>query len=440
MSSRMTLFGEVPQDWTISEVGEIADLRQGLQISKKLRVDNTVQDSIPLLKITDLPTGVFSEYVKDIPENYIASKEDIIYTRTGQVGLVYTNVEGCVHNNCFKVIVDYNKFDKNYIYYYLKSDNVYKYSNSVAGGSVQKDLTHGAFKKCKIAFPSLREQRKIGNILIELDKKIETNNEINKKLEEMAQAIFKQWFVDFEFPNEAGEPYKSSGGEMVESELGMIPKGWNIGCFREFTDTVLGGDWGKETEQGNYKKEVLCLRGADIPEIKSGKVGVPAKRFILEKNYSNKKLNDGDLVVEISGGSPTQSTGRITYINEGILNRYDLDFVCTNFCRAITLNNKKALEYFYFYWIYLYNSNVFFQYENGTTGIKNFDVNTFLDKHQIVKPSTSLLEKYHEIVSNLLNIIQRNGLENTKLSNTRDLLLPKLMSGEIRVDGVNIGI
>ena len=220
---------------------------------------------------------------------------------------------------------------------------------------------------------------------------------------------------------------------MVESELGMIPKEWEIGSFREFTDTVLGGDWGKETEQGNYKKEVLCLRGADIPEIKCGKIGAPAKRFILEKNYNNKKLNGGDLVVEISGGSPTQSTGRITYINEGILNRYDLNFVCTNFCRAITLNNKKAMEYFYFYWSYLYDLNVFFQYENGTTGIKNFDVNTFLEKHQIVIPSNCLLEKYHLIVSNILNIIQYNGLENSKLSNTRDILLPKLISGEIRV-------
>ncbi len=227
-SNKLTLFGEVPDNWAVSEIGEIAELRQGLQISKKLRVSADVKGSIPLLKITDLPNGIFSEYVKDIPENYIASKEDIIYTRTGQVGLVYTNVQGCVHNNCFKVILDYNKFDKNYIYYYLNSKNVWKYSNSVASGSVQKDLTHGAFKKCLIAYPELDEQRAIGIILSTLDEKIETNNQINKKLEEMAQAIFKQWFVDFEFPNEEGKPYKSSGGEMVESEMGMIPKGWKV--------------------------------------------------------------------------------------------------------------------------------------------------------------------------------------------------------------------
>lgn len=324
-----------------------------------------------------------------------------------------------------------NKF----LYKLLTSDRMLNYLQHIAEGrsGTFPQITFSELKNIYVLLPSIQEQIAIAKTLDDLDGKIEINNKINKALEEMAQAIFKQWFVDFEFPNEEGKPYKSSGGEMVESELGMIPKGWEAGNFREFTDTVLGGDWGKETEQGNYNKEVLCLRGADIPEIKCGKLGAPAKRFILERNYNNKKLNVGDLVVEISGGSPTQSTGRVTYVNEGILNRYDYDFVCTNFCRAITLKNKKYMEYFYFYWSYLYDLNVFFQYENGTTGIKNFDVNTFLDKHQIIIPPHYLLEKYHLIVSNKLNTIQHNGLENLKLGNIRDTLLPKLMSGEIRV-------
>ena len=159
------LFGKVPEDWTISKIGDIAELRQGLQIASKKRLQSQELGSIPLLKITDLPRKVFSEYVKDIPENYIATKEDIIYTRTGQVGLVYTDVEGCVHNNCFKVILDYNKFDKKYMYYYLNSPQVREYANIIASGSVQKDLTHKAFKIVKVAYPSLKEQKAIADIL-----------------------------------------------------------------------------------------------------------------------------------------------------------------------------------------------------------------------------------------------------------------------------------
>ncbi|MGU8861675.1 restriction endonuclease subunit S, partial [Clostridium perfringens] len=318
-----------------------------------------------------------------------------------------------------------------FLYYLLKN-----YSGlliSKESGTVFGSINKAGIEKLVLPFPSNSEQKAIAKILSDLDEKIEVNNKINKNLEEMAQAIFKQWFVDFEFPNEEGKPYKSSGGEMVESELGMIPKGFKIGFLRDYVDNILGGDWGKENEQGNYKKEVFCLRGADIPEVRIGKKGSLPKRYILEKNYNNKKLSSGDLVVEISGGSPTQSTGRISYINNDILLRYEIGLVCTNFCRAITLKNKKAMEYFYFCWDRIYNLGVFFQFENGTTGIKNLDVNTFLDKFKIVKPNIDLIEKFKGIVCDFNKTIQQNGIENERLEKLRDNLLPKLMSGEIRV-------
>ena len=429
MSFKDTEIGRIPFEWEVCELKDKVEITMGQ--SPKSEFYNDKGEGIPFMQ----GRATFGEKYHYIdtwctqPKKY-AEKNDVLMSVRAPVGDVnIATTDLCIGRGLASLRMR-NK-NNEYLYYLLK--NFTSVFTSRESGTVFGSINKSGIESVKLPFPNEYEQKAIAKILSDLDKKIETNNKINKKLEEMAQAIFKQWFVDFEFPNEDGKPYKSSGGEMVESELGMIPKEWEIGSFREFTDTVLGGDWGKETEQGNYKKEVLCLRGADMPEIKCGKIGAPAKRFILEKNYNNKKLNGGDLVVEISGGSPTQSTGRITYINEGILNRYDLDFVCTNFCRAITLNNKKAMEYFYFYWSYLYDLNVFFQYENGTTGIKNFDVNTFLEKHQIVIPSNCLLEKYHLIVSNILNIIQHNGLENSKLSNTRDILLPKLISGEIRV-------
>lgn len=285
----------------------------------------------------------------------------------------------------------------------------------------------------KVKLPPIEEQKAIANILSTLDDKIEVNNKINQKLEEMAQSIFKQWFIGFDFPNEEGKPYKSSGGELVESELGMIPKGWEVGVFRNYITDILGGDWGKEAPQGNYIKEVQCIRGADIPEINKGNEGKSPTRFILEKNFKNKQLTEGNLIVEISGGSPTQSTGRISYINDSVLNKFDKDIVCTNFCRAMTLKDRKLMEFVYIYWSYLYNLDVFFQFENGTTGIKNLDINNFLDRWDIVNPSEELINKYYEIARDLFIKIQDNGKENERLSRLRDTLLPKLMSGEIRV-------
>ena len=332
---------------------------------------------------------------------------------------------------CCNLGIDSSKAEFKFIYYLLKQN--YSIFRHLSNGGAQQNLNVNMIREFEVEVPSLDEQKSIAHILSTLDEKIETNNQINKKLEEMSQAIFKQWFIDFEFPNEDGEPYKSSGGEMVESEMGMIPKVWEIGTFRDYTDTVLGGDWGKENPQGNYIKEVYCLRGADIPEVRVGKKGALPKRYILENNYNNKKLNHGDLVVEISGGSPTQSTGRISYISNLMLDKYDSDFVCTNFCRAITLKDKYLMEFFYLYWTQLYDLDIFFQYENGTTGIKNFDINTFLDKFLIVKPAKEIINKFHSIIASLLNTIQSNGSENIELSKIRDMLLPKLMSGEIKV-------
>lgn len=425
-------------EWKECRLGNIVE-----SISEKHKFD---KDKIILINTSDVLEGKVLNHVyvenKNLKGQFKKSfkKGDILYSeirpKNKRFAFVDFDSEDYVASTKLMVLrKSSEEVNAHFLFQILKSDNIINRLQVLAEtrSGTFPQITYTELSNLKINLPTVQEQKAIANILSILDKKIEINSQINKKLEEIAQAIFKQWFVDFEFPNENGESYKSSGGEMVESELGMIPKDWKVGTFREYTDTVLGGDWGKENPQGNYTKEVYCLRGADIPEVRDGKKGALPKRYILEKNYNNKKLNQGDLVIEISGGSPTQSTGRISYINDLMLNKYDADFVCTNFCRAITLKNKEIMEFFYFYWAQLYDLNIFFQYENGTTGIKNFDVNTFLDKFLIVKPPKEIIYKFHSVVESLLNTIQSNGSENIKLSETRDMLLPKLMSGEIRV-------
>lgn len=177
---------------------------------------------------------------------------------------------------------------------------------------------------------------------------------INNNLEQQAQTLFKEWFID--------NPENSE---------------WSAGTFRELIQSTLNGDWGKEAPTGNNTEKVYCIRGADIPEVKAGNKGKMPTRYILPKNLVNKKLEAGDIVVEISGGSPTQSTGRCTAITQSLLDRYDSSMVCTNFCKAIKPKNGYSL-FVYYYWQYLYEKGVFFSYENGTTGIKNLDFRGFM--------------------------------------------------------------
>ena len=149
-----------------------------------------------------------------------------------------------------------------------------------------------------------------------------TSSMVNNNLEQQAQALFKEWFID--------NPENIC---------------WSTGTFRELIQSTLNGDWGKETPTGNNIEKVYCIRGADIPEVKAGNKGKMPTRYILPKNLANKKLEAGDIVVEISGGSPTQSTGRCTAITQSLLDRYDSSMVCTNFCKAIKpKKNKKSKD------------------------------------------------------------------------------------------------
>lgn len=288
------------------------------------------------------------------------------------------------------------------------------------GSTGQTELSKEKLKE-RILIPCFeyKEQAKISEILLYLDERLELNEKINQNLEAQAQAIFKSWFVDF-------EPFD-----------GKMPADWKSGTFSELITNTVGGDWGKDELQDNYTEEVYCIRGADIPDVKIGNRGKMPKRYILQKNYSLKKLNDGDLVVEISGGSPTQSTGRIAAISDYLLNRYKNKIICTNFCKSLK-PRKNYSEYVYHYWQYLYDKNIFFGYENGTTGIKNLDISAFLETEPVIIPSQNILVAFAEVCRKTFAQIYHNGYENETLAQLRDALLPKLMSGEIDVSEVAV--
>lgn len=237
---------------------------------------------------------------------------------------------------------------------------------------------------------------------------------LNKNLEAQAQSIFKSWFID--------APESSS---------------WETGTFSDIIDTMIAGDWGKDSPIGNNTEMVYCIRGADIPDVKSGNKGKMPTRFILPKNYVAKHLVAGDVVVELSGGSPTQSTGRIASISQSLLDRYDKGMVCTNFCKAMKPKSGYSM-FVYYYWQYLYDKNVFFLYENGTTGIKNLDISGFIETEPIILPPVELVEEFDAFCHSAFDVIFANGLQNEKLANMRDALLPKLMSGEIDVSDLDL--
>ena len=160
-------------------------------------------------------------------------------------------------------------------------------------------------------------------------------------------------------------------------------------------------------------------------------------RYILPKNLFNKQLTAGDIVVEISGGSPTQSTGRCIMISQSLLNLYDSNIICTNFCKSMKPKEKYS-SFIYYYWQYFYEKDVFFSYENGTTGIKNLDFTSFIKTEPIFIPPLDMVIKFDNYCKIVFNQIFANAKQNEKLVLLKEILLPKLLSGEIDVSEIDI--
>lgn len=291
-----------------------------------------------------------------------------------------------------------------FLYYVLANDSFFAYSTATSKGTKMPRGDKTAIMGYEVPKITPEEQEKITAILSALDDKIELNNKINANLEQQAQALFKAWFVD--------NPDISS---------------WQEATFADLVERAVGGDWGKDLPSGNNKEMVYCIRGADIPEVRVGNKGKMPTRYILPKNYAAKKLMDGDIVVEISGGSPTQSTGRAAVVSAALLSRYDKGMVCSNFCKALKPIAGFSM-YVYYYWQHLYDTGVFFSYENGTTGIKNLDIKGFLETEPISIAPAELVRRFDRFVRPLFSEVYANGLENERLALTRDTLLPYLMS------------
>ena len=335
-----------------------------------------------------------------------------------------TKIPLTTNQACCNLTIDSTKADYRFVYYALFND--YSYLASLTNGGAQQNLNAQQIKEFEIPFPSLEEQKRIADILSSIDDKIELNRRINENLEQQAQALFKAWFVDF-------EPFKD--GEFVDSEFGMIPKGWDIKPLEYLVTKVKSGDWGKDEPTGNHTIKTFCMRGADFPNIKDGNKGKMPIRYILEKNFREKSLCDGNVVVEISGGSPTQSTGRIVLVDKSFIADCDNALICTNFCKSLEIKENYSF-FFYLMWQYLYDSKVRFIYENGSNGLKNLNINSLIERESFVIPTKEVVARFNLVASNLLSTKQANGIEISRLAYLRDTLLPKLMSGELRIDEI----
>jgi type I restriction enzyme S subunit len=327
------------------------------------------------------------------------------------------------------------KYNNYFIKYFIQSNVGQSEIFRNTSGSTVSGISAKMFDI--IMIPDFEKQRQdmIAAVLKSIDDKIELNNKINVELELMTKTLYDYWFVQFDFPDANGKPYKSSGSAMVYNEKlkRKIPKDWKALTIESIILISKNGDWGEDEPSQNLMK-VYCVRGADINALNGQSANLEPPVRHIRKDHHERLLKPDDLMVEISGGSPTQSTGRIAHIGETIFSRFESPLVCSNFCKAISLKDKAHSYILKHYWNKLYESEVFFNFEGKTSGIKNLMFDRVIQDVYLAMPSDNdLVTQFHEICQRNDELIQTRLLENQKLAELRDWLLPMLMNGQVTI-------
>ena len=306
---------------------------------------------------------------------------------------------------CCNLTINDEVADYEFVYYSLKND--YTTLASLANGGAQQNLNAQIIKDYVLKMPSLADQRRIASILSSLDRKIELNNKINADLEEMAQAIFKNWFVDF-------EPFKD--GKFVDSELGMIPEGWKVGCLGDMGTIVCGKTPSKANS--NYY-------GGDIPFIK-----IPDMHGNVFVESSEDRLTEQGSLSQIKKIIPHYSLMVSCIATVGLVSINTKPSHTNQQINTIIPHNKSAL--FYLYQYIKNNEELLKNMGRGGTTTLNVNTKSFSNIRLLI-PSEIALEQFHRVVEGLFKKIELNLHESRTLSLLRDTLLPRLMSGDLEV-------
>lgn len=394
------------------KLGNFVKLRQGLAVNKGnayLFNDKKNDDfCYPLLRIVDLEKNnhcEYSRYVsKEVSKSVIIKDEDIVFSRV--TGGCFSGFSGVVHNNLFVVDLLDRQLSSNYLYVVLNSNLVKQQVLRLTSSSVVPDLTHDMFKS--IVIPVFEQQicNKISDLYFTLTEKIELNNKIISELESMAKTLYDYWFLQFDFPNEDGKPYKSSGGKMVYNEEfeREIPEGWEVKELGKLFPITMGS---------SPKGECLNENGEGI-EFYQGSTDF-GSLFPTERIYTLGPIrladkNDILLSVRAPVGDMNIAMNRCC-IGRGLAAVH-----CDS--SLFALNTLKTLDKYF----KVFNTS-------GTTfGALTSDG---LKGQLVIAAPQKLVDKYKEIVDSAEKQIRKSEKENRDLVSLRDFLLPMLMNGQV---------
>jgi len=431
-----TEIGRICKDWDVVSLAAIKAKKKFAIVDgpfgTQLHSNEYVDFGVPVVRVNNLSfDGRFLTddlaYISEDKFNELNRSAiypgDIVIAKTGAtIGKLAifpdTYSHGLVASSCLKLTVDKEKADIRYVFYFLMSTKGQVQVKNLAYGSTRDTINLTPFSEIKLPLPPLPEQRAIAHILGTLDDKIELNRRMNQTLEAMAQALFKSWFVDF-------EPFRNQS--MQDSPLGEIPMGWRVVSIKDIAERVGMGPFGS-----SIKVETFVPEG--IPIIS----GQHLNQTLLEDNHynfitplhaevlKNSNVFRGDIIFTHAG-----NIGQVAYIPE--TSQYER-YVISQRQFYLRCDLTKISPVFVVYFFKTPQGQHALLANTSSTGVPSISQPvSYLKTIKLVIPPKSLIDTFHRIVREFHLKIANNVSQAKTLASIRDTLLPKLLSGEIRV-------
>ncbi|MBE7628406.1 restriction endonuclease subunit S [Tenacibaculum piscium] len=347
-------------------------------------------------------------------DEYLYKGKSVLLPRKGTLSNIqYVNEAFWTVDTIYYSIVDENKAEPYYLYNYVKLLDL-KHLNT---GTGVPSMTFGAYYDIPIKLPNLQTQKSIAKVLSDLDSKIAINNKINAALEAMAKTLYDYWFVQFDFPDKNGKPYKSSEGKMIFNEelKREIPVGWEVEALSEIESNIITGKTPSTKKEEFYNGEIPFITIGDVRGNMHITKTVQTLSELGGNQNSNKFLPKGSICVTCIA-----SPGLVGFVTKDSQSNQQIN--------SIICKNDELRFYLYFY---LKDYFKFAKASSGST-FSNMNKGDF-SAIKTVKPNDKILIDFSKILNPIINKILKNQLENQKLSELRDWLLPMLMNGQVRV-------
>lgn len=364
-------------------------------------------------------------------DSYILSENDIVFARTGNStgrSYLYDKRHGLLVYAGFLIRykIDQSKINPKYLHYFTNSSYYKQWVKNLSNGSTRGNINAQTFADCDIIYPSRQQQDILVNTLSAIDEKISLNTRMNAELEAMAKQLYEYWFVQFDFPDENGKPYKSSGGEMVYNSTlkREIPAGWEVKNLNKIADSFRGVTYNKSDLVSESEDSILVLRGNNIPS--SGQFAYDSNvAFIPRAMISEEqKINKGDIIITMSSGSKE-------HIGKCFMFQSDSDHTFGAFLSKFVPSNDRR------YYVYLSMLSEFFKAFVKTTcngtGINNLTNDTF-NNVLFPIPNSKTLREFENITESIYKKVGVNQKQINDLTHLRDSLLPMLMNGQVTVE------